>query len=170
MQYKLGVRVDRLHSTTNLNWAEILQFWNFGVRNLISTFVLRCKFAKSAKIALKFEKDLRKHLCMWVKWPKIGSITLKVSTHILYWLINVKRSKFKSKQGKGVVTIYWKLGLVNRPFTALNKCAYQIQHTKNLQNYKFSVQFKRFTFVLLCCVIQSSKWLNIMVLVLCVYS
>ena len=45
----------------------------------------------------------------WVKWPKIGSIALKASTHILYWLINLKRSKFKSKQGKWVLTIYWKM-------------------------------------------------------------
>ena len=53
----------------------------------------------------------------WVKWPKIGSIAWKASKHIIYWLINLKRSKFKSKQGKWVLTtaIYWKLRLVNRP-------------------------------------------------------
>jgi len=60
----------------------------------------------------------------WVKWLKIGSIALKPTTHILYWLINLKRSKFKSKQAKWVLTIYWKLWLVNRPFKIVSLVCY----------------------------------------------
>ena len=52
----------------------------------------------------KLENDEKDEIQFkWVKCPQIGSIALKASTHKLYWLINLKRSKFKSKQGKWAV-------------------------------------------------------------------